>query len=413
MDYLSKKQLETIANINKYAYRVDFGPFGCGKTYSIMLGLGLLSMRTKPMENDSVIALIGRTMQTCKRNMCNVLSTLFGDDFKYTNTKKDGYEKDALLFGHKIFILGANDKSSEERIRGMNCYAIVCDEVSLWKEEIFNLVMGRLRGPIPDGWGQGFMLSATNPGSPKNYLKLKMDSQKDKDPNSPGYIHFEQWKSSDIITDNSKLYYENLKELYKNNLALLKRYVYGEWAAADGLVYPEFDEKEHVIDEKELENAIYTEYRIGLDFGADHPTAVVLIGVMPAGEQIVLKELKESNLLVQDLILKLNEMIANKEAYLTAIYIDPSAKAIRNELSAAGYGNLVKKAVNDVTDGIQSVKQDLQSGKLYISSNCTQLIDEFYIYQYKEGDSEKLNVVKLNDDLMDALRYAIYSPKFK
>lgn len=414
MEMLSPKQLETIANFNNHRYIIHYGPFGCGKSYAINLGAGFKCLNCPPMNNDSVIAIIGRTVQSAKRNICNSLTSLFGDNFVITKSKKDdGYEKDALLFGHKCFILGANDKKSEERIRGMNCYLILGDEVSLWPEEIFKLIMGRLRGPAPEGWGKKAFIGCTNPGSPKNYLKKLMDSYTGEEADDD-VVHFEGWKSTDIITKDAESYYNSLKALYKNNTALLKRYVYGEWAAADGLVYPEFDETFHVIPQQELKGAIYTKFYIGLDFGAEHPTAAVLIGVMPKGEHIVLEEIKESNLLIKDLIKKLVDLIGVNTELLQGIYVDPSAKAIRNELYSAGFGNLIKKAINDVDDGISYVKQLLNSGNLFISSNCTQIIDEFYIYQYKEGiETEKAQVVKVNDDLMDALRYGVYSPTIK
>ena len=410
MEYLSKKQLETITTINKYRFAVDYGPFGCGKSYADNIALGLLCMNTKPMDNDSVIALIGRTSQSCKRNICNSLSSNFGENFKVTKNREDGYEKDALLFGHKCLILGATDKTSEERIRGMNCYAILCDEVSLWREDTFNLVMGRLRGPIPEGWGQGWMRCSTNPASPKNYLKKRMDKQIEENmkESDPGYIKFIKWSAEDNITSGSKLYYTNLKNLYKHNKALLQRYVYGEWAAADGLVYPEFDESIHVIPYQELEGAKYKEFYIGIDFGANHPMTAILIGIMPNNEHIVIDEISERNILIKDFIQKLVDMIGDK--YISAIFVDPSAKSLRNELHYGGFGNLVRKAKNDVLDGIEYIHQLFNANKLYISSKCTNLIEQFYVYQWKDGSD--CEVIKENDDLCDALRYACYTSSF-
>lgn len=49
--------------------------------------------------------------------------------------------------------------------------------------------------------------------------------------------------------------------------------------------------------------------------------------------------------------------------------------------------------------------------KLFISSNCVNLIKELESHYYKEGGKRDGEVNKVNDDLLDALRYLIFNIK--
>ena len=91
--------------------------------------------------------LLGKTQQAVKKNMCNVLSNLFGENFKYDSSKKDGKIKDAVLFGQYIYIIGLNDASSESKFRGISdIMGILHDEAVLCTQDQFNYIIGRLRG---------------------------------------------------------------------------------------------------------------------------------------------------------------------------------------------------------------------------------------------------------------------------
>lgn len=52
-----------------------------------------------------------------------------------------------------------------------------------------------------------------------------------------------------------------------------------------------------------------------------------------------------------------------------------------------------------------------KEGKLLISDKCQKLIKELETHYYKEGGRKDGEVVKENDDLIDALRYCIFMIK--
>jgi phage terminase large subunit-like protein len=62
-----------------------------------------------------------------------------------------------------------------------------------------------------------------------------------------------------------------------------------------------------------------------------------------------------------------------------------------------------------VDAGIQEVLERLDSGRLKIFSTCPKWIEEYRRYRYKADTNGIPQVVKQNDHLMDATRYAIYA----
>lgn len=91
--------------------------------------------------------------------------------------------------------------------------------------------------------------------------------------------------------------------------------------------------------------------------------------------------------------------------------IDPASRG-RNQKDGDDLLSLYKElglklsvADNGVSSGILDVYQRFSSGRLKIFKNCVQTLEEYRIYRR----DEKGNIVKENDHLMDALRYAIVS----
>lgn len=396
MELLSKKQIQVISNFGTTRYRIHVGPYGCGKSYGLSMGFGLKLRGTKPGRLGYLI--VGKTAALAKSTIGDELSTLFGNDFKLTSSRKDDDKsKDAMLFGHRIYFGGMNDKESIRRILGKSYKGILCDEVTSITLEQFKLLQGRLRGEPPH-WFEG----SCNPQGPTHWLKLMLDA----DTNNR-YNHT-KWFMEDNICSWASDYYKGLMEEYETRPSYLARYVYGEWSAADDMVYGDtFNDKYHIIDDSELIGAQYKYYKIGVDFGMENPSVALLCGVMPGGEHVILKEwykpqAKDINLIVQNII----SMYQRTPGKVIGVYVDPSASALIKGLKNGGLWN-VKKANNDVIDGIQSVNTLLSSDKLYIARSCENTINEMYTYSYSKKDGEI--VEKTNDHCMDALRYLVHT----
>jgi len=143
----------------------------------------------------------------------------------------------------------------------------------------------------------------------------------------------------------------------------------------------------------------------GLDFGFNHPTALVKVGFLD-GACYVDEQLYESKLTNDDLAYLIKTMGITRS---TEIFAETARPEAIEEIRRTGLN--IKPADKSVIDGINMVK----SMPLYITSRSTNILKEIKSYKWKiDKDSRVLDEpVKFNDDAMDAMRYAIYTRLFK
>lgn len=138
----------------------------------------------------------------------------------------------------------------------------------------------------------------------------------------------------------------------------------------------------------------------GVDFGYTNPTAIVECNIHIKEKKIYVKEiLYKSKLTNSELI---NFMKANiKQNYY--VFCDTAEPQRIEELRRAGLNILAPK--KDIVRGLQVLKEY----KLYVSSDSSNLLKEMRQYTYakdSKGYTTELPV-KLNDHLIDAMRYAV------
>lgn len=409
----SQRQLYTIATFGKTSMGgkmiIHSGCFGCGKTYSLVEAFGLYCYEL--MEQGIIglsFVLLGKTQQAVKKNMCNVLSNLFGENFKYDSSKKDGKIKDAVLFGQYIYIIGLNDASSESKFRGISdIMGILHDEAVLCTRDQFNYIIGRLRGQndkrLPGHYIQHWYIGSTNPDTPNHFILDYVRS---------GVLKMVKWYMRDACWDGADEYYANLKKMYKDNPSFLSRYIEGKWTSTDRMVYKMFSYKENVINSQEVDIDAASMKRtfLGIDYGGDHPTAIVLGHVNHQDIYIISKVWKMQNTAPSDITARIANILDElylKCIYVSGIYIDPSAKALKDEMNKVElkYTN----ALNGHNEGIGYIQTLFSMDNLFIMDTCEDLINEIYSYRYKDNNVGKDEVVKLDDDLVDAMRYGVYS----
>ena len=139
----------------------------------------------------------------------------------------------------------------------------------------------------------------------------------------------------------------------------------------------------------------------GLDFGFNNPTALVRVDIKD--KEYYLKELLyESHLTNQNLIVKLNDLEISHNDYL---YPDVSEPERIEELKNAGFN--CQPSDKDVAKGIDTIR----SHKIFITKDSVNLLKEIKSYKWKVDKDSKVTdePVKINDHLMDAMRYAIHT----
>lgn len=330
------------------------------------------------------LIMAGKTERTLKANILDVLEEAVGERaWRY----REG-TGEARLFGRKILIRGANDQRSEEKIRGVTCSGAYCDEVTIWPESFFKMLLSRLSV-------KGAKLFATtNPDGPYHWLKVDYLDRKDD-------LDLASWHF--VLDDNPNLdpaYVEALKKEYTG--IWYRRFILGEWCQAEGAIYDMFDEQRHVIDALiPLQDGYY----VGIDYGTINPTAFLLVGWQD-GRYTVIKEYywdskREGHQKTDAQFC--DDLIQFCDGYpIEAIIVDPSAASFRAELATRGIRTV--PAMNAVVDGIRAVATLLAHDRLQIARCCSNLIREIAGYVWDEAARED-RPKKVNDHSADALRY--------
>jgi phage terminase large subunit len=158
---------------------------------------------------------------------------------------------------------------------------------------------------------------------------------------------------------------------------------------------------------------IYTHWRImsdvpqgevcyGLDFGFRNPTALVRVTI--ADGCIFVHELMyQSGVNTGQLLDIIPDLIPDRYA---DIYCDAAEPKTIDELFRAGFN--VKPADKDVYAGIMKVK----SMPMHVTASSVNLIQELRKYKWKTDMNGKVidkEPVKMDDHLVDAMRYAVFS----
>jgi len=189
----------------------------------------------------------------------------------------------------------------------------------------------------------------------------------------------------------------------------------GKFVKKQGLVYKTFNQSIHVIPPFELESDRYTFYR-GADFGFadDHPFFGLWLAVDTDGTGYVFDELKLIHTGQETVI---NEFKRKSNPFVYRGCWGDSARP--DWIDAFNKESVpMEMATKDVEAGISKVEEWFavspvtRKPRLYIFSNCTELIDQLEQYSYeqiKDGEQGKRLPEKKNDDGPDVLRYIIFT----
>lgn len=368
------------------------GAIRSGKTLCMSLSYVLWAMESFNQQN---FGMAGKTIGSFRRNVLFWLKLML---------KSRGYQvvdhrSDNLIVVSKgdtqnfFYIFGGKDERSQDLIQGITLAGMFFDEVALMLESFVNQATGRCSVT-----GSKFWFNC-NPNSPRHWFKVNwIDKCAEK---NIIYLHF-------TMDDNLSLS-EKIKERYRSMYVgvFFKRYILGLWCVAEGLVYSMFDEEKHVSDEH-MSGAL--EYIVSIDYGTVNPFSAGLWafdGKNSQREAELYYNSREAGKRVDDeaYYKMLKELIGDRK--VSCIIIDPSAASFIEVIKKYGEYT-VKKADNDVLDGIRVVTTMLNKGLLKIYKDCTSCINEFGLYCW---DEEKNNdtVIKENDHAMDDTRYYVYT----
>lgn len=351
------------------------------------------------IDKPGLSVILGVSKSTIERNVLLPMREIYGP----RRVGLINSENIAVLFGERVYCLGAEKISQVAKVQGASFKYCYGDEVARWNEDVFEMVKSRLDKPYScfDG--------SLNPENPGHYVKRFLDSDAD--------IYLQSY----TIFDNPYLpkdFVDNLCREYAGTV-YYDRLVMGRWKRAEGLIYQTF------TDECKYTNATRPQglnriasRKIAVDYGTTNPC--VFLDIYDTGDVIYVdreyrwdSRSKEAQLTGQPQKTDaqygdaMAEFMGSDPQYICEIIVDPSAASFIQELRGRGYA--VKAADNTVLDGIRKVSTLFARGKLKINTdNCVGLVDELYSYVWDEraaliGEDKP---VKESDHGCDALRYA-------
>lgn len=399
-DPLSPKQLEFIVK-STARWNLAHGPVSSGKTVGTLIRF-LQSCHQCP---DSQIYMFGHSSSTIYENCIRlILETPQFSVFAPFCTWHSG--KGELKFRDKtITIIGAKDEGSIGRIQGKTISIAYCDEMTLYPDNVIDMILTRLRLPHSIGF------ASMNPKQPTHKIKKLIDMAEAGDPT---------YYSLQFMIDDNPFLPADYKQTLANSLSGLfyKRNYLGLWCLAEGAIF-DFWEKEIYCVKEPPRGANY--WIAGIDYGMSNPTSCVLVGVSTGVENQVGKQLWVEDEYFWDIKQKGKQKLVSELAeditaflepyHVKAIYIDPSAAALRAELHRRGIHTT--DANNDVVEGIQVMTSMVRDGKCLVMDRCKNLIREIegYSWDPKSAERGEDKPIKKDDHCIDALRYALATHK--
>lgn len=286
-------------------------------------------------------------------------------------------------------VFGGKDESSFALIQGRTLAGVFVDEVALQPQSFVEQALARCSVD-----GSKFWFSC-NPGSPNHWFYQNW-IRKHRERNAL-YLRF-QLEDNPGLTEAIIARY---KSLYTG--VFYQRYIQGLWVVAEGLVYPMFGESCLADGDRQ-----YERYVVSMDYGIQNPTAMLLWGLC-GGAWYQVDEYyhsgRESNeqKTDQEYYEALCKLVGDKQ--VRELIIDPSASSFI-ALVNKRHRFLVRKANNEVIDGIQHTASCLQDGKLKVCRSCKHTIAEYGLYSW-DSKADRDAVIKANDHAMDATRYFV------
>jgi len=267
------------------------------------------------------------------------------------------------------------------------------------------------------------LIADCNPDVPNHWLKLRSDRGRTKMLNSQHTDNPRIYQGS-TLTEYGAAYMEKLDALTGVRKLRLRG---GVWAAAEGLVYDEFDPALHI--HKHIGEPPQTWRRFwSIDFGYTNPFVWQAWAVDPDGRMYLYKEIYQTKTLVEDHAKAIIKAFRGRtrESAPEAIICDHDAEGRATLERHLGRSTIAAK--KDVSLGIQAVQARMRprgDGKpgLYLCRDALEMRDQSlddarrptstmdeivgYVWDRTGNQAPKEAPVKDNDHGMDAMRYAV------
>ncbi len=389
---ISPKQAKILAfPYSKYDALICDGAVRSGKTSIMMWAFVRWAMENFSGQRFGVC---GRTVDSCTKNIIVPFTAMSLAKERYIIRWRRGDKVMEVRRGavtNYFEVFGGKDEASYTLVQGRTLAGVLLDEVVLMPESFVNQALARCS---VDGSRIWF---SCNPGSPQHWFYknwIEGSAQR-----NALYLHFNM-RDNPALSDSILARYE---AMYSG--VFYDRYILGKWVLAEGLIYPMFGDS-CVVDEEPVTEG---EYYISCDYGTLNPfsaqlwhwdgkTATCLREYYYSGRET------QRNKTDEEYCTEIGRLAGNLP--IRSIVVDPSAASFIEVLRRKQY--IVRKAKNDVLNGIMLTARYLQDGTIKIHRRCKDSIREFGLYRWDDKATED-RPIKENDHAMDSIRYFAFT----
>ena len=368
------------------------GAVRSGKTSCMALSFLMWSMGRFDKRN---FGLCGKTIVSLRRNLLTELLK-WAEKLGFTVTENLSKNYMDVDFGgrrNRYYLFGGKDEGSASLIQGVTLAGVLMDETALMPRSFVEQAVARCSVTGSKLWFN------CNPDNPYHWFKREWIDKADS--KNLLYVHFE-------LSDNPSLgeaVIKRYERLYTG--AFYERFVRGRWSAAEGLVYPMFDERKYVCGELPQDCGRFV---VSCDYGTVNPSSFGLWG-QSGGIWYRLAEYyydsarEGSRRTDEEHYAALEKLAGGRE--ISYVVCDPSAASFIQCIKRHGKFRVIQ-AKNDVISGIRRTQDFIRGGGLRIGADCTDILREFTLYRWDEGAGRDCPVKEF-DHAMDDMRYFVCS----
>ena len=367
------------------------GAVRSGKTVSMGLGFFLWAMSCF---DGMAFGLCGKTIASLRRNVVRVLLPLLRELGFSVGEKLSRNLLEVSRGGQRkntFYLFGGRDEGSAALIQGVTFAGVLLDEVALMPRSFVEQAIARCSVPGSRLWFN------CNPDGPWHWFYREWIKKADE--RRALYLRFRLEDNPGLSPEVAARY----RRLFSG--VFYRRFVLGEWVAAEGLVY-DFFGGEYV---KPVPAGPFARWVVSCDYGTANPASFGLWGerggVWYRVAEYYFDSRREGYQKTDGEYAADLKRLAG-ERRVECVVADPSAASFIELLRREGFR--VVGAKNDVLTGIRRTAEALKSGRIVICEGCADAIREFSLYRWQGTESALSDAPrKENDHAMDEIRYFV------
>ena len=382
-----QRQVLTWWQTGRWQALICDGAVRSGKTFCMGLSFFLWAQHDF---NGRQFALCGKTVGALRRNLLTELVPCLRRIGMEVRENRSANTLTVVYAGHRnqFLLFGGKDASSAALIQGSTLAGLLLDETALMPRAFVEQAVARCSVRGSRLWFN------CNPEGPEHWFYKEWIEKAE----SRGALrlHFTMEDNPGLPPEIRQRY----ERLYTG--VFYRRFVLGEWAAAQGLVYDFFDPDK---DAAEVPDGPFSAWRVSVDYGTVNPLSMGLWGekngVWYRVEEVYYDSRREGRQKTDaDYAEMLEQLVAGRD--IQRVIVDPSAASFIETLRRKGWQ--VMKADNDVADGIRVTADLLRQRRIVLCRPCRDCLREMALYCWDERSGRDAPR-KEHDHAMDEMRY--------